>query len=399
MHFITLSKRHLFVSYLLLSFSISWSQTKILNWSADNMSSGTWQSGSCTPNTGSSSCRPHPWFPSSTNASITITQGLTYSGGRSALAAAGDCWGGSSNVNWSNQYFSFRFTVNDAYLKLDRLSASIRRSGSGPTQITVSYRIGNSGGFTTLTTWSGFSGSGTGTVHFIDFNLATHSDLRNLTTGDQVEFRFTTNSANSGTNLYFGGTEAIYLTKENTPLPVQLTSFSGNCADNQHIISWQTASEINNDYFLIEKSFDAVYYDLVEYVKGAGNSNQALDYQISENNAFRSAYYRLTQLDFDGKTTVYAPIFITTCDNLSTDISLLNVQSNAVTIKWTSEAKERAKISIFDLTGKKLMETERFVEEGVQHFEIPFFEASSGLYILQIATQEGTQKSIKFIRN
>src|ERR1041385_9231891 len=64
---------------------------------------------------------------------------------------------------------------------------------------------------------------------------------------------------------------------------------------------WTTASEINNDYFSVERSEDAISYQVVGTVKGAGNSTQELYYSLKDQSPVRGInYYRLKQTDFDG---------------------------------------------------------------------------------------------------
>jgi hypothetical protein len=88
---------------------------------------------------------------------------------------------------------------------------------------------------------------------------------------------------------------------KNNPLPVELVYFKAvdNCPD--VLLKWTVASEINNDYFEIEKSYDLKNIDRVGIVDGAGNTNYMTDYNfIDKNPAQGIVYYRLKQVDFDG---------------------------------------------------------------------------------------------------
>lgn len=401
MSFIYTSKTSFLFLIIYFLVSLSWAQSKLLNWSANGMSAGTgstWSNGGCTPVTGSTSCRPHPWAPINTNSAITLTQNLTYSGTRTALTPAVDCWGGSSGGSWNNQFFSFKFTVNDAYLKLERLGANIRRSNAGPSTIEVTYRIGSSGIFKSLGFWSGFSTSGIGTHHFIDFNLINHADLRNLTTGDIVEFRFMTANAQSGSNLYFGGSEALYLTLADNPLPVQLTHFAATCVNNNTVINWKTASELNNDYFEVEKSENAIDFFVLDRINGAGNSNIELTYEWHENSYLRGKYYRLKQVDYDGKTTFYTPIYFEGCKSSENSIKLLSssAQENVV-LQFQNQEDELVNINVFTINGVCIYQTQKNIIAGAELLEINTAAWQSGLYIIQIASQL-TNKSLKYLK-
>ena len=69
-------------------------------------------------------------------------------------------------------------------------------------------------------------------------------------------------------------------------------------------MSWTTATEINNDYFTIERSADGVVWETVSKVNGAGNSGQDLSYEAYDQSPVAgTSYYRLKQTDFDGQSS------------------------------------------------------------------------------------------------
>lgn len=92
-------------------------------------------------------------------------------------------------------------------------------------------------------------------------------------------------------------------------LPIELLYFKGHYDNNEAILSWATATEINNDYFLLEYSEDAFIWYVFDSVKGAGNSMINLYYQrIVITN--KSYYYRLTQFDYNGDYEIFPLIFV-----------------------------------------------------------------------------------------
>ena len=85
-------------------------------------------------------------------------------------------------------------------------------------------------------------------------------------------------------------------------LPVELTSFTGRKVGKNNELQWVTESEINNDYFTIEKTTDGIYFETVGNENGAGTSSQYLTYtMVDEHVKSEINYYRLRQTDFDGK--------------------------------------------------------------------------------------------------
>jgi hypothetical protein len=85
------------------------------------------------------------------------------------------------------------------------------------------------------------------------------------------------------------------------PLPVELVAFTGKEQDGQVLLKWETASEQNNDYFLIEHSVDGKTFAAIGEVAGAGTVSTTQYYSFAHRNpAYPDNYYRLKQVDFDG---------------------------------------------------------------------------------------------------
>ncbi len=109
-------------------------------------------------------------------------------------------------------------------------------------------------------------------------------------------------------------------------LPIELLSFTGamNTKTKAVDLFWTTATEINNEKFLIQRSLDGENFEDLGEVAGAGNSNTALSYQFSDNKPVKGiAYYRLKQIDFDGK---YAYTDLISVTNSSTSITTSDVE-------------------------------------------------------------------------
>lgn len=131
-----------------------------------------------------------------------------------------------------------------------------------------------------------------------------------------------TNQYSSGTFTNNGGSAPAFTTPT-TPtfsgvcgsiivLPVDLLSFTAEKQkDDAVIISWTTLTERNNDYFIVKKSVDGIDWNEIQRVQGAGISFLQTDYSIVDRTEMASiVYYRLIQVDTDGKSTVYDPISV-----------------------------------------------------------------------------------------
>jgi hypothetical protein len=89
-----------------------------------------------------------------------------------------------------------------------------------------------------------------------------------------------------------------------TVLPIELLAFYGNKSGRNNDLKWITSSEVNNDYFSLEKTTDGSQFKLVGIVNGEGNSTQQIHYNLIDYDVEPIVnYYRLVQTDFDGKST------------------------------------------------------------------------------------------------
>jgi hypothetical protein len=85
------------------------------------------------------------------------------------------------------------------------------------------------------------------------------------------------------------------------PLPISLINFEANLIKDRVLLSWQTETERNNDYFTVEKTLDGIDYEIVGIVHSNGNSITINRYVLNDFNLSNNIiYYRLKQTDFDG---------------------------------------------------------------------------------------------------
>jgi hypothetical protein len=106
------------------------------------------------------------------------------------------------------------------------------------------------------------------------------------------------NSANAPTLTIDG--MRVSTTWANGPLPVKYTQFTADRNNDNVKLNWSTASEVNNNGFEIERSSNGTDFEKIGFVKGVGNSSRLNKYSFTDKNN-SSAYYRLKQVDFDGK--------------------------------------------------------------------------------------------------
>lgn len=184
----------------------------------------------------------------------------------------------------------------------------------------------------------------TGEITVSDANqLINTSRLLGVTTTDQY----------GGTTL-----NSVTITFDN-PLPVELLSFGVKMKEDKTAdIRWSTASEINNDYFTIERSANGLNFKELSRVKGAGNSNQVLNYHSADESPMGGiSYYRLKQTDFNG-TYAYSAIVQLKNDNTVADAARVNIYPNPtsssnINIQLNGMPEDEAIIGVYDEFGRK----------------------------------------------
>jgi hypothetical protein len=142
----------------------------------------------------------------------------------------------------------------------------------------------------------------------------------------------------------FGNAEvpATFTTDPNTqnvfvcsmlPLPVELVFFSAHKTSNDDVqLTWQTASEENNNYFDVEHSINGTTFKKIGTVAGAGNSTTTLNYNFyDEQPAYGINYYRLKQTDYNGNFS-YSGIQAVALKNKSAVSIYHAAESNVVLI-------------------------------------------------------------------
>jgi len=162
-----------------------------------------------------------------------------------------------------------------------------------------------------------------------------------------------------------------------TALPVKLTYFTAKRVESRSQLDWATSLEIDNDRFEVERSKDAVSFELMGTVKGAGNTSAPQTYRLFDEAPIQGwNYYRLKQIDFDGKSE-YSNTVALYFDGENFSIVLY---PNPAKGQFTLESFGEAKIfdaAIFNTLGQEI----RKVKTGeVNHVE----DLAAGNYFIKI---------------
>ncbi len=163
-------------------------------------------------------------------------------------------------------------------------------------------------------------------------------------------------------------------------LPVELLSFTARKRNNQSILEWSTATEINNDYFDIEWSTDGETFEHISSQRGAGTTNVQQNYQdLHSTPAIGLNYYRLKQVDFNGSFQ-YSNVEV--LHFKKSEIFNLLIYPNPADHYLIIQSSEREQFRIMDIKG-------RIIKEGLLPADgrINLMSILPGNYILNIGNK------------
>lgn len=176
-------------------------------------------------------------------------------------------------------------------------------------------------------------------------------------------------------------------------LPVKLLNFTAQKQNNTTLLQWQTANEINNSYFNIERSTDSKTFSSIGTKQGL-NTAATNNYSFTDNTPLKGInYYRLKQVDKDGKFTysgiasvefIDGGLFAITPNPANDNITIIIPASNAV-----------SEIFFYDITAKKVM-TEQ-IAANVTSKQININRLASGVYNI-VLVQKGKKEIMKLVK-
>lgn len=238
---------------------------------------------------------------------------------------------------------------------------------------------------------AGFSGSPVTASNYVLLYRSTNSGNWTIVAngssvaGDQITFANYTFSGNANDGYYTIGTLDF-----NSTLPVELLSFDAFLNHGKVNLQWKTASELNNDYFAIERSSDGVLFEEIMIVEGAGNSNQLIEYFETDHSPLSgTSYYRLRQVDLDGNTTFSETKIVKTYADLVSELTLYpNPTDGAFHLVLANTGEEEVLVVVRDINGKEFY-SKAIITSTNQHFEAIDLEGilPKGTYVVTASSR------------
>ncbi len=174
-----------------------------------------------------------------------------------------------------------------------------------------------------------------------------------------------------------------------SPLPVELTSFTGYNEGVKNVLNWTTATERNTREFIVERSADGISFDPIGEKTAAGYSAYPLNYALDDLYPLDGEnYYRLKIMDKDNTFEYSQTILIRTTGVITYQNTILNIFPNpthhAVFIDYLAAASGGVSIKVFNALGQTMYSKKAAVEKGKQLLWIDVSGYSDGIFVIQI---------------
>ncbi|MBN2745989.1 MAG: T9SS type A sorting domain-containing protein [Bacteroidales bacterium] len=191
--------------------------------------------------------------------------------------------------------------------------------------------------------------------------------------------------------------ESDIFDSENSTLPVSLNDFSGYAQGQSVVLSWTTLMELNNDKFILEYSINGFSFETVAEIAGAGYSNVPISYDFVDVLRGDLVYYRLKQMDFDGKTTISSTVTVSNSKMDFLALDRISVIENQINVIFNRPIESSYSLEIFDLSGRILMTTSNFSNDT--QIQIPMSDFNHNAFVIVRITIKGEVYTKKLIVN
>ncbi|TAH42641.1 MAG: T9SS type A sorting domain-containing protein [Bacteroidetes bacterium] len=189
-----------------------------------------------------------------------------------------------------------------------------------------------------------------------------------------------------------------------TALPIELISFDAKNVEGGNLCSWVTASETNNDYFILERSFDGENFSKVAQINGfgAGTTTETREYSYTDTEPCDGVvYYRLQQVDIDGANS-YSDIVALNCLKSKEALSVFPNPARAViNYSFYEEEEGVINVQILDVYGKLVSWERNSTQRGANNMQSNVENLAPGVYYLKLDRMDKNSnvRQIRFVKN
>ena len=209
---------------------------------------------------------------------------------------------------------------------------------------------------------------------------------------DQLTISYANGSADDGnSNSHAAVVDGFDFCIADLLLPVELASIDGSLEDDAIMLHWSTASELNSDYFEVQRSIDGKHFERIGQVVAQGFSNGLFDYEFMDGYpGFGPNYYRLKQVDLDGD---YEFSEIVVVEYISAEFQVFPNPADHYILIQTEEMDERV-FEVFDMSGRKIKSVS--TPYGQYRIVIDLNDLQAGAYYVKESSSKSAKSQMFF---
>ena len=178
---------------------------------------------------------------------------------------------------------------------------------------------------------------------------------------------------------------------------IELLSFNGKKERNTNTINWSTATEKDNDYFILEKSFDGKMFKEIARINAIGNSNVKQNYRFTDTKKINHlCYYRLVTVDKNGNDEITSEVINIKGTRNIVDLNIYpNPTVEVLNLNLSSNKHQNAIVKIIDITGKVILTKQ--IENDHNQVQIDINALPKGIYIIKYEDNDNsfTERFVK----
>ncbi|WP_017257142.1 T9SS type A sorting domain-containing protein [Pedobacter arcticus] len=177
----------------------------------------------------------------------------------------------------------------------------------------------------------------------------------------------------------------IKIWDQTTVLPISLSRFNGQLANNGIKLDWKTASEQNNSHFEVLRSQDGKEFTAIATISGNGNSNAPIAYQYVDNNPLKGTnYYKLKQYDLNGNAEEFAKVVAVQSGLGTANQFTAFYNDGLINLNYLSSSAQKSMlVTVHDINGKSILSKNIAISSINSNYALPI-QLTNGIYVVSV---------------
>ena len=185
----------------------------------------------------------------------------------------------------------------------------------------------------------------------------------------------------------------------NVALPIELKSFSGKTTPTSNMLQWETLTEKNVQWHIVERSVDGIKWIEVGRKPGQMDAQSPVKYELEDRAPLAKAYYRLRSVDYDGAENFSNSIVLTRKgEHFGITAAYPSPTKNELTVQFASLAEETVTIQVTDFAGRLVLTQEFDADNGINEAVLQLANLQTGVYLVRISNATATAEPMRIVK-